>query len=192
MGKIVISENISLDGVVEDPTGEDGFSRGNWFAEFGGKDFPEWAKVEQAEALAADALLLGRRTDDWFARTWASRTGDWADRLNSMPKYVVSMTLDHPRWSNATLLKGDVASEVSALKQQIGGEIVVYASIQLAHTLIAADLADELRLTVYPVALGTGKRLFPETTGKKPLRLTGSRTIGAGLAFLTYDFVRDA
>ena len=192
MGKIVISENISLDGVVEDPTGEDGFSRGNWFGEFGGKDFPEWAKVEQAEALAADALLLGRRTDDWFARTWASRTGDWADRLNSMPKYVVSTTLDHPRWSNATLLKGDVASEVSALKQQIGGEIVVYASIQLARTLIAADLADELRLTVYPVALGTGKRLFPETTDKKPLRLTGSRTIGAGLAFLTYDFVRDA
>jgi dihydrofolate reductase len=192
MGKIVISENISLDGVVEDPTGEDGFARGDWFGEFGGKDFAEWGKVELDEALGAEALLLGRRSDDWFATRWGPRTGPWADRLNSMPKYVVSKTLTHPKWSNATLLKGDVVKEVSTLKQQISGEIVVYASIQLARTLIAGDLADELRLTVYPVALGTGERLFPETSDKKPLRLTAARTIGAGLTHLTYEFVRDA
>jgi dihydrofolate reductase len=193
MGKIVISENISLDGVVRDPTGEEGSPRGGWFGEFGGKDLAEWGKVEFDEALAADALLLGRRSDEWFATHWGpERTGEWADRLRSMPKYVVSSTLTRPLWTNSTLLKGDVVTEVARLKQRIAGEIVVYASIQLAHTLIASDLADELRLTVYPVAVGAGERLFPETGDKKPLRLLATRTIGEGLAFLAYEFVHDA
>ena len=193
MGKIVISENISLDGVVRDPTGEEGTTRGDWFGEFGGKDLAEWGKVELDEALAAEALLLGRRSDEWFATHWGpGRTGEWADRLHSMPKYVVSSTLSRPLWSNSTLLKGDAVTEVSKLKQRIAGEIVVYASIQLAHTLITSDLADELRLTVYPVVVGTGERLFPETSARKPLRLTATRTIGAGLTHLTYEFVHDA
>jgi dihydrofolate reductase len=192
MGKIVISENISLDGVAQDPTGEEGTTRGDWFGEFGGKDLAEWGKVELDEALAAEALLLGRRSDEWFATHWGSRTGEWADRLNSMPKYVVSKTLDHPLWSNSTLLKGDAVTEIKKLKQEIAGEIVVYASIQLAHTLIASDLADELRLTVYPVAVGAGERLFTETGERKPMRLMAARTIGTGLTSLTYEFVRDA
>jgi dihydrofolate reductase len=192
MGKIVISENITLDGVVQDPTGVEGLSQGGWFSEFGGKDLAEWNKVAFDEALAAEGLLLGRRSDEWFATIWESRTGPFADRLNSMPKYVVSATLEHPRWSNSTLLKGDAVTEVSNLKRQTDGDVVVIGSIQLAHTLITRDLADELRLTVYPVVLGTGERLFPETSDKKPLRLTATRTIGAGLTFLTYEFVHDA
>jgi dihydrofolate reductase len=192
MGKIVISENISLDGVVRDPLGEEGSTRGDWFGEFGGKDLAEWGKLELDEALAAEALLLGRRSDEWFARRWLSRTGEWADRLNSMPKYVVSSTRQEPAWSNATVLTGDVVTEVAKLKQRTPGEILVYASIRLAHTLIASDLADEVRLTVYPVAVGAGERLFPGTADKKPLRLTGTRTIGAGLTYLAYEFVRDA
>jgi dihydrofolate reductase len=192
MGKIVISENITLDGVVQDPTGKEGLPQGGWFSEFGGKDLAEWNKVAFDEALAAEGLLLGRRSDEWFATIWESRTGPFADRLNSMPKYVVSATLEHPRWGNSTLLKGDAVTEVSNLKRQADGDVVVIGSIQLAHTLITHDLADELRLTVYPVVLGTGERLFPETSGKKPLRLTAARTIGAGLTHLTYEFVRDA
>jgi dihydrofolate reductase len=192
MGKIVISENITLDGVVQDPTGKEGLPQGGWFSEFGGKDLAEWNKVAFDEALAAEGLLLGRRSDEWFATIWESRTGPFADRLNSMPKYVVSATLEHPRWSNSTLLKGDAVTEVSNLKRQTGGDVVVIGSIRLAHTLITHDLADELRLTVYPVVLGTGERLFPETSDKKPLRLTAARTIGAGLTHLTYEFVRDA
>jgi len=192
MGKIVISENITLDGVVQDPTGAEGLPQGGWFSEFGGKDLAEWNKVAFDEALAAEGLLLGRRSDEWFATIWESRTGPFADRLNSMPKYVVSATLERPRWSNSTLLKGDAVTEVSNLKRQTDGDVVVIGSIRLAHTLITHDLADELRLTVYPVVLGTGERLFPETGAKKPLRLTAARTIGAGLTHLTYEFVRDA
>jgi dihydrofolate reductase len=192
MGKIVITENITLDGVVQDPTGAEGLPQGGWFSEFGGKDLAEWNKVAFDEALAAEGLLLGRRSDEWFATIWESRTGPFAERLNSMPKYVVSATLTRPRWSNSTLLKGDAVTEVTNLKRQTDGDIVVIGSIRLAHTLIAHDLADELRLTVYPVALGTGERLFPATDNKKPLRLTATRTIGAGLTHLTYEFVRDA
>jgi dihydrofolate reductase len=192
MGKIVISTNVSLDGVVQDPDGKEGFRLGGWFGQFGGKDLEEWAKVSLGEALCAEALLLGRRTDEWFAARWLSRTGEWPDRLNSLPKYVVSSTLEEPRWSNATLLKGDVASEVSRLKQELDGDIVVYASYQLGRTLMDRDLVDELRLVVFPVVLGAGERLFGETSDKKPMRLVDSRTIGDGLAFLTYTLVRDA
>ena len=192
MGKIVITTNASLDGVVQDPDGQEGFRLGGWFGQFGGNDLEAWAELETDEALGAEALLLGRRSDEWFASRWATRSGAWADKLNSLPKYVVSSTLEAPRWSNATVLKGDVADEVSKLKQQIDGEILVYASYQLARTLIEHDLVDELRLVVFPVVLGQGERLFGETSDKKPLRLLDTRTIGDGLAFLTYELVREA
>ena len=187
MGKIVITTNTSLDGVVQDPDGQEGFRLGGWFGQFGGKDLEEWAKVETDEALGAEALLLGRRSDEWFASRWATRDGAWADKLNSLPKYVVSSTLEDPRWSNATVLKGDVVDEVSRLKQEIGGEILVYASYQLARTLIEHDLVDELRLVVFPVVLGAGERLFGETDDRKPMHLIGITTIGDGLARLTYE-----
>jgi dihydrofolate reductase len=190
MGKIVISENVSLDGVVQDPTGEEGFRHGGWFNQIGDKDREEWAKVGLEEALGAEAMLLGRRSDEWLAARWPSRTGEWADRLNSLPKYVVSSTLEQPHWNNATVLKGDVVDEVSKLKQEVAGEILVYASYQLVRTLIEHDLVDELRLVVFPVMLGAGERLFGETSDKKPLRLLSTRTIGDGLAFLTYELVR--
>jgi dihydrofolate reductase len=192
MGKIVISENVSLDGVVQDPTGEEGFRHGGWFFQVGDKDREEWAKVELDEALGAEALLLGRRSDEWFAARWTSRSGEWADRLNSLPKYVVSSTLADPAWNNSTVLEGDVVTEVSKLKQELDGEIVVYASRQLAGTLMEHDLVDELRLTVYPVVLGAGDRLFGETSDKKPMRLLNTRTVGDGLAHLTYELVREA
>ena len=192
MGKIVISENVSLDGVVQDPTGEEGFRHGGWFLQVGDKDREEWGKVEFQEALGTEALLLGRRSDEWFATRWESRTGAWADRLNSLPKYVVSSTLEEPKWSNSTVLKGEVVDEVSKLKQELDGDIVVYASYQLGRTLIEHDLVDELRLVVYPVILGAGERLFGETSDKKPMRLVDTKTIGDGLAFLTYEMVREA
>ena len=190
MGKIVISTNVSLDGVVQDPDGEEGFRVGGWFAQFGGKDLEAWTKVSYEEALRAEALLLGRRSDEWFAARWTSRTGEWADRLNSLPKYVVSATVDDPKWSNSTVLKGDVVDAVSKLKQQLDGDLVIYASYQLGRTLIEHDLIDEVRLVVFPVVLGAGERLFAETSEKKPMRLLGSKTIGENLAFLTYEMVR--
>src|SRR5215469_11345342 len=197
MGKIIISENVSLDGVVQDPTGEEGFRYGGWFFEIGDRAREEWAKLELDEALDAEALLLGRRTDEWFAARWLSRNGEWADRLNSLPKYVVSSTLDEPRWSNSTefkgaVLNGVVVNEVSKLKQQLDGDIVVYASTPLVHALIDHDLVDELRLTVYPVVLGTGERLFGETSDKKPMRLISTEILGDSLAYLTYQAIRDA
>ncbi len=192
MGKLVITTNASLDGVVQDPDGQEGFKLGGWFGQFGGKDLEQWAEVETDEALRAEALLLGRRSEQWFATRWASRTGEWADRLNSMPKYVVSSTLTEPRWGNSTVLKGDVVDEVSKLKQEIAGEILVYASYQLERALIEHDLVDELRLVVFPVVLGAGERLFGPTGDKKPMRLVSAQTIGDGLAFLTYQPVRNA
>jgi dihydrofolate reductase len=191
MGKIVISTNVSLDGVVQDPDGKEGFRLGGWFGQFGGKDLEEWAKVSFEESLGTEALLLGRRSDEWFDTRWSSRSGDWADRLNSLPKYVVSSTLEHPCWSNSTVLKGDVVDQVSRLKQELDGEIVVYASYQLGRTLLEHDLVDELRLVVFPVVLGAGERLFGETSEKKPMRLVDTKTVGDGLAFLTYEVVRD-
>ena len=192
MGKIVISENVSLDGVVQDPTGEEGLGFGNWTGQIGDKDREAWVKVLLDEALGTEALLLGRRSDEWFAERWLPKSGEWADRLNGLPKYVVSSTLQEPKWSNATVLRGDVVSEVSKLKQELEGDIVVYASYQLGRTLIEHDLVDELRLFVYPVVLGAGERLFGETSDQKPLRLVDTKTVGDGLVFLTYEFVRDA
>jgi dihydrofolate reductase len=182
MGKIVISENVSLDGL---GAGERLFA---WVGQIKG----EAAKVLLDEALGTEALLLGRRSYEFFAARWPSRSGEYADRLNSMPKYVVSSTLEHPAWDNATVLKGDVVNEVSKLKRELAGDIVVYGSIQLVHTLMEHDLVDELRLMIYPVVLGAGERLFGETSDKKPMRLISTRTLGDGLAYLTYELVRDA
>jgi dihydrofolate reductase len=190
MGKIVISENVSLDGVVQDPTGDEGLRQGGWSNQILDNDREAFVKVFSDEAMRTEALLLGRRSDEWFATRWASRTGEWADRLNSLPKYVVSSTLSAPEWNNSTVLGGDVVDEVSQLRQQHDGEIVVYASRQLVHTLIEHDLADELRLLVYPIAVGAGERLFGDTTDKKPMRLLDARTVGDGLAYLRYELVR--
>jgi dihydrofolate reductase len=192
MGKIIVSENVSLDGVVQDPTGEEGFRHGGWFTQMGDRNREAFAKVEYDEALGTEALLLGRRTDEWFAARWAGRSGEWADRLNSLPKYVVSSTLAEPRWNNSTVLKGEVVNEVSTLKRELDGEIVVYASCQLVRTLLEHDLVDELRLMVHPVVLGAGERLFGETGNKKSMRLIDTRTVGDGLAYLTYQLVREA
>ena len=192
MGKIIISENVSLDGVVQDPTGEEGFRHGGWVGRVDARGREEVARVLLDEALSTEAILLGRRSYEFLAARWPSRTGALADRLNSKPKYVVSSTLQDPGWNNSTVLKGNVVSEVSKLKQQLAGDIVVAASFQLVHTLMEHDLIDELRLMVYPVVLGDGERLFGQTSDKKPMRLIGNRTIGDGLAYLTYEFVRAA
>jgi dihydrofolate reductase len=168
MAKIIISTNVSLDGVVQDPDGEEGFRLGGWFSQFAGKDLEAWAKVSFDETLSAQALLLGRRSDEWFAQRWQSRSDERADRLNSLPKYVVSSTLEQPRWSNSTVLKGDVVEEVSKLKQELTGDLVVYASYQLGRTLIEHDLVDELRLVVFPVVLGAGERLFARPATRSP------------------------
>src|SRR4051794_7444016 len=188
MGKIVISENVSLDGVVQDPTGDEGFRHGGWFGQI--KDRPEVNKLALDEALGAEALLLGRRSYAFFAARWPSRSGELADRLNSLPKYVVSSTLEDPDWNNSTVLKGDVVNQVSKLKQELDGDIVVLASRQLVRTLMEHDLVDELRLMVHPVALGAGERLFDETTDKQPVRLLDTRTVGDGLSFLAYEVIR--
>ncbi len=187
MGKIIISEFVSLDGIVQDPAGDEGFRFGGWVGEI-----KEATKVKLDEALGTDALLLGRRSYEFFAARWPSRGGQFAERLNSLPKYVVSSTLEDPEWSNSTVLMGDVVTEVSKLKQELNGEIVVYASFQLLHTLLEHDLVDELRLMIYPVVLGAGERLFGKTSDKKPMRLVNNRTVGDGVAFLTYEPVRDA
>lgn len=190
MGTIVISTNMSLDGVIQDPDGAEGFRHGGWFRQFGGEDLEEWSKLMYAESLAADALLLGRRSDEWFGTRWTNREGEWPDRLNSLPKYVVSSTAAEATWTNATLLKGDVVDEVTKLKQRVDGEILVYASYELARTLLDHDLVDEVRLFVFPVVLGDGERLFGATTEEKPIRLVDSRRIGDGLVGLTYEVVR--
>jgi dihydrofolate reductase len=177
MGKIVMSgpQNVSLDGVVQDPDGEEGFRIGGWFVQFGGKDLQEWSKVALDEALGAEAWLLGRRSYEYFGVRWRARSGERADRLNSIPKYVVSSTLVDPDWTNSKVLKGDVVTEVSQLKQERDGDIVVPASYQLGRTLIEHDLVDKLRLVVFPVLLGAGERRFGETTDKKPMRLVDTK-----------------
>jgi dihydrofolate reductase len=193
MGKIVMSgpQNVSLDGVVQDPDGAEGFRLGGWFVQFGGQDLEAWNKVALDEALGAQAWLLGRRSYEFFGVRWRPRSGELADRLNSMPKYVVSSTLEHPDWNNSKVLRGDVITEVSKLKQELDGEIVVPASYQLGRTLMEYDLVDELRLVIFPVVLGGGERFFGKTGIKKPMRLVDTRTIGEGLVFLTYELVQN-
>jgi dihydrofolate reductase len=189
MGRIVISENVSLDGVIQDPTGEEGFRHGGWVGRIA--DRAELAKVTLDEALRSEALLLGRRTYEWLAARWPSRSGVLADRLNGLRKYVVSSTLKDPEWNNSTVLKGDVVTEVSKLKQELTGEINVPGSFQLVRMLIEHDLVDELRLKVFPVVLGAGARLFGETSDRKPMRLVASQTLDDGIAYLTYERVRE-
>jgi dihydrofolate reductase len=185
MGTIVLSENVSLDGVVQDPAGDEGFRRGGWVGLI--KDSPQLNKLALDEALGAEALLLGRRSYEWFAGRWPSRSGELADRLNNMPKYVVSSTLDDPAWSNTTVLQGEAVDEVLKLKQQVDGEILVAASFQLLRTLMEHDLVDTLRLKLFPVVLGAGERLFGETSDQKALRLVNAETLGDGVAVLTYE-----
>jgi dihydrofolate reductase len=189
MGRIVVTEFVSLDGVMEDPGGSESFKHGGWSFAFSRGD--EGDKFKLDETTASDALLLGRVTYEGFADAWPSREGEFADKFNSMPKYVLSSTLQDPDWSNSTVLKGDLAEEVARLKREHDGDIVVHGSAQLAQTLIEDDLVDELRLMVFPVVLGSGKRLFGDTSDKKSLRLVDSKVVGDGVAILTYEPARE-
>jgi Dihydrofolate reductase len=166
MGKIVVSENVTLDGVIQDPAGDEGFRPGGWVGLIGNS--PQLAKLALDEALAAGAFLLGRRSYEWLAARWPSRSGELADRLNSLPKYVVSATLANPAWNNSTVLKGDVLNEVSTLKQHIDGDIVIAGSFQLVRTLIEHDLVDELRLKIFPVALGAASACSARPATRNP------------------------
>jgi dihydrofolate reductase len=185
VGRIVVTEFMSLDGVIEDPGGAEDFRHGGWSFEISRGD--EGDKFKLDETMSAEALLLGRVTYEGFAEAWPSREGEFADKFNTMPKYVVSSTLEEPEWNNTTVLKGDVAEEVAKLKQEQEGDIVVHGSPRLVQTLVELDLVDELRLMVFPVVLGTGKRLFGETSDKKPLQLVDSKMVGDGVAILTYE-----
>ena len=185
MGRIVVTEFISLDGVIEDPGGAEDYKYGGWSFEISRGDEGDQFKVDETTNSAA--LLLGRKTYEGFADAWPSREGAFADKFNSMPKYVVSSTLKDPEWTNSTVLSGDLATEVSRLKEEVDGDIVVHGSAQLAQALVEQGLVDELRLMVFPVVLGSGKRLFGETSDKKPLRLSDSRTVGDGVAILIYE-----
>jgi dihydrofolate reductase len=183
MGKIVVTEFMSLDGVAEDPGGAEGYEHGGWTFEI---DRGEGDKFKLDEAFDSQALLLGRRTYQGFAAAWPSMEGEFADKFNSMPKYVVSSTLEEPEWNNSTVLRGDLVEEISRLRESVDGNIVVHGSTQLVQALLDKDLVDELRLMVFPVVLGTGKRLFGNTSDKKRLRLTESKTVGDGVAILVY------
>jgi dihydrofolate reductase len=185
MGRIVVTEFVSLDGVMEDPGGAESYKYGGWTFEIERGDEGNAFKLD--ETMSAEALLLGRVTYEGFAAAWPSREGEFADKFNSMPKYVVSSTLSDPAWSNSTVLNGDLAREVARLKEEHDGEIVVHGSARLVQALVEQDLVDELRLMVFPVVLGTGKRLFGETSDKKPLRLVDSKIVGDGVAILVYE-----
>jgi dihydrofolate reductase len=184
MGRIVVTEFVSLDGVMEDPGGSENFAQGGWSFKISRGD--EGDKFKLDETFASEALLLGRVTYEGFAEAWPSRDGAFADKFNTMPKYVVSSTLGDPEWNNSTVLRGDLVEEVRKLKQDRDGDIVVHGSARLVQTLIEHDLVDELRLMVYPVVLGSGKRLFGETSDKKPLRLVESKVVGDGVSILIY------
>jgi dihydrofolate reductase len=187
MRKVVVSEFMSVDGVMEDPGGAEGFDRGGWVFQF--DRGPEGDKFKLDEVLEADALLLGRVTYQGFAEAWPSRTDEagFADKMNSMPKFVVSTTLEEAEWNNSTLIKGDVPEEVSKLKQQPGGDILIAGSRALVHTLMQHDLIDEYRLMVFPIVLGSGKRLFGDRSDTTALRLVDSKTVGSGVLIVTYQ-----
>jgi dihydrofolate reductase len=185
MGRIVVTEFVSLDGVMEDPGGAEDFEHGGWSFEFSRGD--EGDKFKLDETMEAEAQLLGRMTFEGFADAWPSRSGEFADKFNKMAKYVVSSTLEDPEWENSTVLSGDVTEEVAKLKREVDGVILVAGSAQLVQALIENDLVDELRLMVFPVVLGSGKRLFGDTSDKKPLRLTDSKMVGDGVAILVYE-----
>jgi dihydrofolate reductase len=185
MGRIVVTEFVSIDGVMQDPGGDSNWKHAGWtFKIESGK---EGADFKFNETRDSEALLLGRVTYQGFAKAWPSVEGEFGDMFNNMPKYVISSTLDKADWNNSTVLKGDVVKEVSKLRQKPGGDIVVHGSAQLVQTLLENDLVDELRLMVYPVVLGSGKRLFGETSDKKPMRLVDSKTLGDGVTLLTFQ-----
>ena len=188
MAQIIVTEFASLDGVVEDPGGTEGFEHGGWTFEI---DRGEGEKFKLDETLETDALLLGRVTYEVFAAAWPSRQGELADKLNSMPKYVVSSTLTGPQWNNTTVLDVDPVASVSRLRRELAGTIAVHGSVQLVQTLLEGDLVDELRLMVFPVLLGSGKRLFGEMSDKKRLQLLDVRTVGEGVAILIYRRSRE-
>jgi dihydrofolate reductase len=185
MGRIVVTEFISLDGVTEDPGGSEDFKYGGWSFEIPRGE--EGDKFKLDETMASEALLLGRVTYEGFAKAWPTREGEFADKFNSMPKYVVSSTLTDPEWTNTTVLEGDLPGEVARVKEQHDGDVVVHGSMQLVEALLENDLVDELRLMVYPVVLGSGKRLFGATSDKKPLKLRDSKVVGDGVAILVYE-----
>ena len=184
MARIIVSDNLSIDGVFQDPAGDEGFARGGWVGAI--KDRPELSQLALNDALRSDAMLMGRRTYEWFAGRWPSRSGALADRLNGMPKYVVTSTLPHPGWNNTTVLSGDLLDEVTRLKTQISRDILVTASSGIAHALLEQDHVDELRLKIFPVVLGAGTRLFGETSASKPMRLVETRCIDGDTAYLVY------
>ncbi|HYY34147.1 MAG TPA: dihydrofolate reductase family protein [Gaiellaceae bacterium] len=188
MGDIVVTEFVSLDGVMEDPGGAENFKYGGWSVEISRGEEGDRFKLD--ETMASDALLLGRVTYEGFAAAWPSREGEFADRFNSMPKYVVSSTLSDPGWTNSTVISGDLPGEVARLKEKYEHDIVVHGSARVVQALVDEDLVDEMRLMVFPVVLGTGKRLFGETANKKPLDLVDSRIVGDGVAILTYRSAR--
>jgi dihydrofolate reductase len=185
MSRIVVSEFVSLDGVMEAPGGDDGFSRGAWTFAIDRGDEGDAFKLE--ETMSAEALLLGRRTYEGFAAAWPGRDGEFAEKFNTMPKYVVSSTLERPEWANTTVLGGDLASVVAQVGAAHEGNVVVHGSARLVQGLVERDLVDELRLMLFPVVLGTGKRLFGETSGTKRLRLARSQTVGDGVVILVYE-----
>jgi len=185
MGRIVVTEFVSLDGVMEDPGGSEDFDYGGWSFEYSRGDEGDQFKAD--ETMQADAMLLGRKTYEGFAEAWPQRDGEFADRFNSMPKYVVSSTLTDPEWTNTTVLDGDLADEVTKLRDAHDNDIVVHGSAQLSQALLENDLVDEVRLMVFPVVLGRGKRIFGETSSKKPLRLSDSKTVGDGVSILIYQ-----
>ena len=187
MGRIVVTEFMSLDGVVEAPGGGEDFKYGGWSFEIDRGD--EGNKFKLEETMSSEALLLGRVTYEGFAAAWPSRNDEfgYADKFNSMPKYVVSSTIENPEWNNTTVLKGDVVEAVSKLKEEQDGDIVVHGSPQLVQTLVEHDLVDQYNLMVFPVVLGAGKRVFGETTDKKSLRLVDSKIVGEGVAILVFQ-----
>jgi dihydrofolate reductase len=186
VGRLVVTEYISLDGVVEAPSGSEQFERVGWTDDF--SRGPDGDRFKVDETMASDAQLLGRITYEQFAAAWPSYEGEFADYFNSMPKYVVSSTLKDPAWTNTTVIGGDVVEEVGKLKQRYERDIVVHGSPQLAQTLIEHDLVDALHLLVYPVIVGAGKRLFDRTSGTKRLRLVETRTFG-DVQLLVYERV---
>ena len=192
MATIVMSgpQNITLDGVVQDPDGQEGWERGGWFVEHGGADLAPWGQVALEEANTGQAWLLGRRSYEFFAQRWNPRDGELADRLRAIPKYVVSSTLIDPAWSNTTVLGGDAVTAVTQLKAEVDGEIVIPASHPLGRTLMAHGLIDEIRLVVFPVVLGAGTRFFGDGGDIAPMRLTRTQPVGEGLVLLTYQLLR--
>lgn len=185
MGRIVVTQFISLDGVVEDPGGSEDFEHGGWSFKFDRGD--EGDKYKLDETMEAAALLLGRTTYEGFAEAWPEREDEFADKFNSMPKHVVSTTLSDPDWNNSKVIGGDVAAEVEKLKQDVDGEIQVAGSVTLVRTLIEHGLVDEYHLMLFPVVLGSGKRLFAEGLPKTPLMLTDVKPVGPdGVVVLAY------